>query len=78
MIDLKQKYKEELQLYKPDGTVYGEGSAYKQTKYILEKLVKLIQKIFMISNLFVQLLAHSYDQPSYTINRDREGCNSWV
>ncbi|MBV4418485.1 hypothetical protein KM792_11215 [Clostridium tyrobutyricum] len=28
----------------PDGTVYGEGSAYKQTKYILEKLVKLLEK----------------------------------
>lgn len=28
----------------PDGTVYGEGSAYEQTKYILEKLVKLLEK----------------------------------
>ncbi|MVX66410.1 hypothetical protein GKZ28_22305 [Clostridium chromiireducens] len=27
-----------------DGTVYGEGSAYDQTKYILEKLVKLLEK----------------------------------
>lgn len=26
----------------PDGTVYGEGSAYEQTKYILEKLVELL------------------------------------
>ncbi len=26
----------------PDGTVYGEGSPYKQTKYILEKCVKLL------------------------------------
>jgi Putative translation initiation inhibitor, yjgF family len=28
----------------PDGTVYGEESAYEQTKYILEKLVKLVEK----------------------------------
>jgi enamine deaminase RidA (YjgF/YER057c/UK114 family) len=28
----------------PDGTVYGEGSVYEQTKYILEKLVKLLEK----------------------------------
>lgn len=28
----------------PNGTVYGEGSAYEQTKYILEKLVKLLEK----------------------------------
>ena len=28
----------------PDGTVYGEDSAYEQTKYILEKLVKLVEK----------------------------------
>lgn len=28
----------------PDGTVYGEGSAYEQTKYIFEKLVKLLEK----------------------------------
>ncbi|ALB47987.1 MULTISPECIES: Rid family hydrolase [Clostridium] len=28
----------------PDGTVYGEDSAYEQTKYILEKLVKLLEK----------------------------------
>ncbi|MDR3593898.1 Rid family hydrolase [Clostridium sp.] len=28
----------------PDGTVYGEDSAYEQTKYILEKLVKLLGK----------------------------------
>ena len=28
----------------PDGTVYGEGNAYEQTKYILEKLVKLLEK----------------------------------
>ena len=27
----------------PDGTVYGEGSAYEQTKYILSKLVKLLE-----------------------------------
>lgn len=27
-----------------DGTVYGEGSAYEQTKYILEKLVKLLEQ----------------------------------
>lgn len=27
-----------------DGTVYGEGSAYEQTKYILEKLVNLLEK----------------------------------
>jgi enamine deaminase RidA (YjgF/YER057c/UK114 family) len=26
----------------PDGTVYGEGSAYEQTKYVLEKQVKLL------------------------------------
>lgn len=28
----------------PDGTVYGEDSAYEQTKYILEKLVKLLEQ----------------------------------
>ena len=28
----------------PDGTVYGEESAYEQTKYILQKLVKLLEK----------------------------------
>lgn len=28
----------------PDGTVYGEESAYEQIKYILEKLVKLLEK----------------------------------
>lgn len=28
----------------PDGTVYGEGSAYEQTKYILEKQVKLLKQ----------------------------------
>ena len=28
----------------PDGTVYGEGSAYEQTKYILQKSVKLLEK----------------------------------
>jgi enamine deaminase RidA (YjgF/YER057c/UK114 family) len=26
----------------PDGTVYGEGSAYEQTKFVLEKFVKLL------------------------------------
>lgn len=26
----------------PDGTVYGEGSAYEQTKYVLKKFVKLL------------------------------------
>ncbi|OOM78408.1 Rid family hydrolase [Clostridium sp. BL-8] len=28
----------------PDGTVYGEDSAYEQAKYILEKLVKLLEQ----------------------------------
>jgi len=28
----------------PDGTVCGEGDSYEQTKYILEKLVKLLDK----------------------------------
>lgn len=28
----------------PDGTVYGEGDPYEQTKYILEKLVRLLDK----------------------------------
>ncbi|WP_333859368.1 Rid family hydrolase [Clostridium sp.] len=28
----------------PDGAVYGEKSAYEQTKYILQKLVKLLEK----------------------------------
>jgi len=28
----------------PDGTVYGEGNPYEQTKYILEKLVNLLEK----------------------------------
>lgn len=28
----------------PDGTVYGENDPYEQTKYILEKLVKLLEK----------------------------------
>jgi enamine deaminase RidA (YjgF/YER057c/UK114 family) len=26
----------------PDGSVYGEGSAYEQTKFILEKMIKLL------------------------------------
>lgn len=28
----------------PDGTVYGENNPYEQTKYILEKLVKLLEE----------------------------------
>ncbi|MDR0905310.1 MAG: hypothetical protein LBN00_03900 [Oscillospiraceae bacterium] len=28
----------------PDGTVYGEGSAYEQTKYVLEKFVKILEE----------------------------------
>lgn len=28
----------------PDGTVYGENDPYEQTKYILEKLVKLLEQ----------------------------------
>ncbi|MDD3140159.1 MAG: Rid family hydrolase [Lachnospiraceae bacterium] len=28
----------------PDGTVYGEGSAYEQAKYIFEKFVKLLEQ----------------------------------
>ncbi|MDR0863050.1 MAG: hypothetical protein LBN30_09815 [Oscillospiraceae bacterium] len=28
----------------PDGTVYGEGSAYEQTKYVLEKFVRLLDE----------------------------------
>lgn len=28
----------------PDGTVYGEGDAYLQTKYVLEKLIRLIEE----------------------------------
>jgi enamine deaminase RidA (YjgF/YER057c/UK114 family) len=28
----------------PDGSVYGEYDAYAQTKYVLEKIVKLIEK----------------------------------
>ena len=28
----------------PDGTVYGEGSAYEQTKYVLDKLIKLLEE----------------------------------
>jgi Putative translation initiation inhibitor, yjgF family len=28
----------------PDGTVYGEGSPYAQTKYVLEKLVGLLER----------------------------------
>lgn len=28
----------------PDGTVYGEGSPYEQTKYVLEKQVKLLEQ----------------------------------
>ena len=28
----------------PDGTVYGEGRAYEQAKYIFEKLVKLLEQ----------------------------------
>jgi len=28
----------------PDGTVYGEGSPYEQTKYVLEKHVALLEK----------------------------------
>jgi len=27
----------------PDGTVYGEGDPYAQTKYVLEKLVRLLE-----------------------------------
>ncbi len=28
----------------PDGTVFGEGDAYLQTKYVLEKLIKLLNE----------------------------------
>lgn len=28
----------------PDGTVYGEGSAYEQSKYIFEKFISLLNK----------------------------------
>jgi len=28
----------------PDGTVFGEGSAYEQTKYILEKIIRLLSQ----------------------------------
>ncbi|KNZ43402.1 Rid family hydrolase [Acetobacterium bakii] len=28
----------------PDGSIYGEGSAYEQTKYVLEKHVELLEK----------------------------------
>jgi enamine deaminase RidA (YjgF/YER057c/UK114 family) len=29
---------------RPDGTVFGEGSAYEQTKYVLEKQLRLLEQ----------------------------------
>ena len=45
----------------PDGTVYGEGSAYEQTKYILEKLVKLLEQASSKKEEVVRIKGYTTD-----------------
>lgn len=45
----------------PDGTVYGEGNAYEQTKYILEKLVKLLEQASSKKEEVVRIKGYTTD-----------------
>ncbi|HWQ71463.1 MAG TPA: Rid family hydrolase [Desulfitobacteriaceae bacterium] len=45
----------------PDGTVYGEGGAYQQTKYILEKLIKLLGEAGSKKEEVVRVKVYSID-----------------
>ncbi len=45
----------------PDGTVYGEDSAYLQTKYILEKQVKLLEEAGSKKEEVVRVKAYATD-----------------
>jgi enamine deaminase RidA (YjgF/YER057c/UK114 family) len=45
----------------PDGTVYGEGDAYQQTKYILEKLIRLLGEAGSKKEEVVRVKVYSID-----------------
>jgi enamine deaminase RidA (YjgF/YER057c/UK114 family) len=44
-----------------DGSVYGENSAYEQTKYILEKQVKLLEKAEAVAENTVSVKVYTTD-----------------
>lgn len=45
----------------PDGTVYGEGSPYEQTKYVLEKQVKLLEQAGSSAKDVVKIKVYTTD-----------------
>jgi len=45
----------------PDGTVYGEGDAYEQTKYVLEKHVALLEKAGAKKEEVIRVKVYSTD-----------------
>ncbi|OOP72782.1 Rid family hydrolase [Clostridium beijerinckii] len=45
----------------PDGTVYGENNAYEQTKYVLNKLVKLIEEAGAKASEVVRVKVYATD-----------------
>ena len=45
----------------PDGTVYGEGSPYEQSKYILEKQVELLEQAGATASDVVKIKAYTTD-----------------
>ncbi|AWW27756.1 Rid family hydrolase [Acetobacterium carbinolicum] len=45
----------------PDGTVYGEGDPYAQTKYVLEKLLKLMDKAGSKASEVVKVKVYATD-----------------
>jgi len=63
----------------PDGTVYGEGSAYEQTKYVFLKLVKLLEtagskredvvriKVYATDMKYAPNIAKAYSEMFYDI-----------
>lgn len=45
----------------PDGTVYGEGSPYEQTKYVLEKQVKLLEEAGASASDVIKIKVYTTD-----------------
>lgn len=49
----------------PDGTVYGVGDAYEQTKYVLEKLVKLLEEAGSKAEEVIRVKVYAVDMATH-------------
>lgn len=45
----------------PDGSVYGEGSAYEQTQYILQKQLKLLEQAGAVKEDVIKIKGYTTD-----------------